>query len=437
MPERTTLAAESAPGATLLQRSRRAGATLPHGGLLDATILMVDDQPANLAILSRLLERAGYANLVSTTDPNRALELFEAHRPDLVLLDLHMPGSDGFEVMERLRPLTAAETYLPILILTADATPEAKRRALSMGAMDFLTKPFDVVEVMLRINNLLETRALYLELAERNVRLEARLKAQDHAVDELRVKSARIGLLLDAGGPAAALQPIADLATGRVTGAEALARFEVEPRRAPDVWFGEAQEVGLGAELEISAVRAAVRRVDELPEGAYLSVNVSPPVALLPDFLQAVEDVHPTRLVLEVTEHARIEDYDRLEDGLRPLRERGVRLAVDDAGAGFASLRHILRLRPDYIKLDLSLTRDVDTDPARRALAVALTTFASEIGAAVVAEGIETASELRALRDLGVGYGQGYFLARPSFDPVPAYVAVGSRPTQRTQCATT
>jgi EAL domain-containing protein (putative c-di-GMP-specific phosphodiesterase class I) len=117
---------------------------------------------------------------------------------------------------------------------------------------------------------------------------------------------------------------------------------------------------------------------------------------------------------LEITEHEAIDDYATLADALAPLRERGLRVAVDDVGAGYASLRHALQLAPDMVKMDISLTRDIDRDAGRRALATALISFAAETDMTIVAEGIETAGELHALRELGVKYGQGFYLARPA-----------------------
>jgi signal transduction histidine kinase len=152
--------------------------------LLDARILLVDDEEANVRILERILEDAGYTNLLRTTDPREALVLYEQHRPDLVVLDLRMPVLDGFEVMERLSVLGADEVYLPILVLTADATPAAKRRALSTGARDFLTKPLDLAEVRLRIRNLLETRFLYRKLQQHNRLLESRVRERTAALYE-------------------------------------------------------------------------------------------------------------------------------------------------------------------------------------------------------------------------------------------------------------
>jgi putative two-component system response regulator len=130
----------------------------------DARILVVDDERVNVVLLERILEQDGYTNVRSTTKSEQAVALYDEFEPDLILLDLHMPGLDGFAVMERLEDRIASDTFLPILILTADIRPEVKRRALSAGAKDFVTKPFDRTEVLLRIQNLLETRFLHLRL---------------------------------------------------------------------------------------------------------------------------------------------------------------------------------------------------------------------------------------------------------------------------------
>lgn len=132
--------------------------------LLASRILIVDDQPANLRLLEALLAREGFANVVSTTESEQVLDLYAAFDPDLILLDLMMPAMDGYAVLEQLARQRAADDFRPVLVLTADATTEARRRALSLGAKDFLTKPFDTIEAMLRVWNLLETRLLYKRL---------------------------------------------------------------------------------------------------------------------------------------------------------------------------------------------------------------------------------------------------------------------------------
>jgi putative two-component system response regulator len=128
----------------------------------NARILVVDDERINVVLLERILEQAGYTNVMSTTDSRQAAALYDEFEPDLILLDLHMPGLDGFAVMEQLEGRISSDNFLPILILTADIRPEIKRRALAAGAKDFVTKPFDRTEVLLRIQNLLESRFLYL-----------------------------------------------------------------------------------------------------------------------------------------------------------------------------------------------------------------------------------------------------------------------------------
>jgi EAL domain-containing protein (putative c-di-GMP-specific phosphodiesterase class I) len=228
-----------------------------------------------------------------------------------------------------------------------------------------------------------------------------------------REKTDRIRSALAEGGHSIAYQPIWDIATRRPVGFECLARFSASPERSPDRWFHEAGEVGLGIPLELAAIRAALSALPDLTGNAYLAVNASPATALSSDLYALLDGVPGKRLVLEITEHAHVEDYGRLGAALAPLRARGIRLAVDDAGAGYASLQHILHLQPDIIKLDMTLTRNVDGDPARRALAAALIDFARNTGIRIVAEGVETEAELATLRQLGAHYAQGYLLGRP------------------------
>ncbi|MEK3914057.1 HD domain-containing phosphohydrolase [Paenibacillus sp. FSL H7-0331] len=158
-----------------------------------AKILIVDDQEYNLSLLERILDRAGYKNLNSSTNPRQTMPLIEQLDPDIVLLDLHMPEMDGFEVLRLIREHTNKDSYLPVLVLTADITPEAKKIALQAGANDFLTKPFDRTEVVLRIHNLLRTRYLHLQLQQQNELLEERVQER---MKELQQAKAEILQLL-------------------------------------------------------------------------------------------------------------------------------------------------------------------------------------------------------------------------------------------------
>ena len=208
-------------------------------------------------------------------------------------------------------------------------------------------------------------------------------------------------------------QPIIDVVEGRAVAVEALARFAPEPQRGPDYWFAEARVCGLGVELELAAAERALSAMAQLPAGVAMTVNVGPE-ALASDRLAAlVQRAGPERVVLELTEHVLVGDYSVLRSSLQALRRAGTRLAVDDTGAGISSLAHILKLAPDFIKLDRDIVSGVDVDPVRRALASALMGFGAETGAKVVAEGAETLDELESLRRVGVRYVQGYCLGRP------------------------
>jgi EAL domain-containing protein (putative c-di-GMP-specific phosphodiesterase class I) len=239
--------------------------------------------------------------------------------------------------------------------------------------------------------------------------IERRLQAFRSA-EEAR---SRIQEMLGAQAYHMVFQPIFPLDGRQAAGFEALTRFAGEPRRSPDVWFAEAARVGLAEALELAVIGKALAELGRLPPPAYLSLNVSPGHILSGAVLHLLDRVPLDRIVLEVTEHVPVDDYLQFAAGLDPLRRLGLRLAVDDAGAGFASFRHVLQLRPDLIKLDIGLTRDIDSDPTRRALASALVRFAAETGSRIVAEGVETQAELETLRALGVHYAQGYLLGRP------------------------
>jgi len=229
--------------------------------------------------------------------------------------------------------------------------------------------------------------------------------------DEREAARAKIRDIIDQDAYVPVFQPIVEIASGAVVGYEALTRFADGLR--PDLRFAEAEAAGLGAELEIACLRAAVTAATGLPSGGWLSLNASP--ALATDILTVLSIISESqrRIVLEITEHVPIDDYGALVEALRTLGG-DVRVSVDDAGAGYAGLTHILELRPDFVKLDIALVRSIDADLARRALVRSMVWFARETGCHVIAEGIETEGELAALAELGVELGQGYLLARPA-----------------------
>ena len=220
------------------------------------------------------------------------------------------------------------------------------------------------------------------------------------------------------------LQPVIGLRTGKVWGLEALARFPGHPQPGPAAWFRGAARAGWGPALETVALCGALDVLDRLPASMTLTVNLSPRALLREDVIELLLDATPSRLLVEITEHEPVHDYSALERPLGQLRDAGVRIGIDDFGAGHSSLRHVLQLAPDLVKLDISIIRNVDVDPSRQALVEAMLAFCSRVGADVIAEGVEQPGELRSLLELGVEYGQGWFLARPAgFDVVLPFLS--------------
>jgi EAL domain-containing protein (putative c-di-GMP-specific phosphodiesterase class I) len=231
-----------------------------------------------------------------------------------------------------------------------------------------------------------------------------------HLVDEV-ASAQRARKMVETGDFAILFQPIVGLESGRVAGYEALTRFS--DGRPPNLWFDEAHRAGLGLELELLALSRALTTAPSGLQG-YLSLNVSPTTLLSPDLDRRL-NACPTgsHLVVELTEHESIADYRQLRTRMASLRELGVEVAVDDVGSGFASLRRIVDLCPDIIKIDRSLISYIERDRPRHALAVAFTQLALNLGWTVIAEGIEREEELEVCTEIGIPYGQGYLLGRP------------------------
>jgi EAL domain-containing protein (putative c-di-GMP-specific phosphodiesterase class I)/CheY-like chemotaxis protein len=225
----------------------------------------------------------------------------------------------------------------------------------------------------------------------------------------LELARAELLELVDTKAFTPVFQPVVELTTGALVGVEALTRWDDGIR--PDLRFGEAHELGIGIEVERATITQSLRAAPPLPDGIWLSINASPALVLsgaLDELLGGVS----RPLVLELTEHEPVDDYEKLRAAL--ALHPDLTVAVDDAGAGYSSLRHVLDLQPGIVKLDINWVHEVETDPARQALITAMVGFAREMGILVVAEGIETPAERHTLIQLGVVLGQGFLYAHPA-----------------------
>lgn len=390
----------------------RALSTWPDGRRI--RVLIADDEASLREVLRDLISGDPGLELVAeASDADEAITQALRHRPDVCLTDVKMPGGGGqWFAKEILRDLPKVK----IIALTAYEDRVTVTEMLSAGAVGYLVKGGDFKEILSAIHGSVHGESVFsADVTSTLVKeLSPRLRREADDASDLRTHYRGIRKILDGDALRMVYQPIVDLASRKVVAMEALARFDVTPVRSPDIWFADAEQVGLLVELEIAAIRAAIKRIEMLPEDARLSVNVSPGTLMSMSASVVFGDVDYSRMIIEITEHAAVDDYEGLAAALRTTREAGALLAVDDFGSGFASLRHILRLDPDLIKLDVSLTQSIDTEIKKEALAAALATFGSKIGMTLIAEGIETENELNALTAMGISWGQGFYLGVPS-----------------------
>ena len=385
---------------------------------LPIRVLIADDDANVLRAVADVIAAAGGMIVVATArDADEAIAAARRETPDVAILDVKMPAGGG--------PRAAAEIaeHVPGTRVVAHSAHDDRDAIASMlraGALGYVVKGSPIGELIEVIERAARgVASLSGDVATTVVgELTERYRADEGRARDLESKESAVRAALEPGAILPFFQPIVDLETGHPIGYEALARFQLEPRQPPDAWFAAAAEVGLLEDLEFAALRPAIARFGDLPRGSYLSLNLSPAGCFSERLLPTLLPAPGEWTVLEVTEHAAVPDYDTLRAALATVRGRGTRLAIDDAGAGFASLRHILQLEPDIIKLDISITRDINTNRARRAMGAALVSFAREMGISILAEGIETSAELEELRRLGVRLGQGYYLGRPAPDPI-------------------
>jgi EAL domain-containing protein (putative c-di-GMP-specific phosphodiesterase class I)/AmiR/NasT family two-component response regulator len=374
-------------------------------------VVVADDEPHVVAYLETVLHLEGFDVAGSAGDADGVVQLAYRLRPDVALLDLHMPGG-GLEAAQLIGSLSP-ETR--ILIFSAEADGADVVPLLRSGIDGYVLKGCAPDRLAEAIRSVVAGGSFMAPEVNRVAmdELTARLHHEEQDTRRTSRQRDRIADVISTAGFTVVLQPIIDLADGRTTAVEALARFTGTAARTPELWFAEAEDVGLRTTLELAVASTALGQLRLLRDEISMMVNLSPSTVLSGRLVEILTGVALERVVIELTEHAPVGDYQALDDALRPWRSMGARLAVDDAGGGYASFAHILNLNPDLIKLDTTLTVDIHTDGHRRALARALVGFARELDIGVIAEGVEGAAELEVLRELGTPFAQGFHLGRP------------------------
>ena len=397
--------------------SRVVSALLPRADTdVLVRVLVADDEPALRDALSELLAQEPSLTLVgAAADADEAASMAAREQPDVALIDVNMPAGGGPRAA---REIGRTSPHTRVIALSAFEDRTTVMEMLRAGAVGYLVKGAAGEDIVGSIHRVATGRAsISADVVDGIVHeLSSQLRREEIELQHSQARAAEIHRFATGEGLAILVQPIMDLRTRQPVGYEALARFRSLPPRPPDAWFAEAAALELGTHLELATIERALAVLPQIPIDAYLSLNCSHRTVRNPD-LVAMLAPHAARLVVEITEHEPVDDYEDLAIALQPLRALGVRIAIDDAGAGYASLRHTLALNPDIVKVDISLTRAIDTDRARRALASALISFADEMDMTIIAEGIETEAELRTLTDLGVRFGQGFHLAEPAPPP--------------------
>jgi EAL domain-containing protein (putative c-di-GMP-specific phosphodiesterase class I) len=313
-----------------------------------------------------------------------------------------------------LRELRRRSPKTAVVALSARCDRRNVREVLKGGAVSYLSKSSSPQEITAAIRRAACGISTFSPGAPAEVARD--LARQMEVVEDEEREQAltyRIRDALSAGQPAVVFQPVVDLETGEAVGFEALARFRVEPEQSPNVWFEEAATVGLLTDLELASVQIALGQIDRLPASAFLSVNVSPQAINSRRLQQTLVGASSERIVVELSERALVPRPEGLQWSLRWLRARGIRVCLDDAGAGLSTLRQIAELRPDFIKLCMALAREIDEDKTCQAVTSLIRRCAVQTGTVLISKGIETEAELSSLLALGVRFGQGFHLGSP------------------------
>jgi EAL domain-containing protein (putative c-di-GMP-specific phosphodiesterase class I) len=391
------------------------GATEPcPSPTLSARILVADDEPQILRMVTRILTSAGF-DVIPASNGREAARLLSQQTFDAVLTDVSMPEMTGVEL---LRAARATDLDVPILLMTGAPDVETATEAVRQGACDYISKPFLPIALersvrrAVDLSQLARTRREAMRLLGGN-----HLGAGDRAGLEVTFARALESIWM-------AYQPITNAATGEVFGYEALLRSKEPELPNPGAVLEAAERLGRLDDLGRTIRAKAHEPISSAPPGAALFINLHPH-----DLSDPMLTSHSTplssiasRVVLEITERASLDDVPDARNKVAALREMGFRIALDDLGAGYAGLASFAQLEPEFVKLDMSLIRDIHTSALKQKLVRSMTELCKDMGITVIAEGIEQVEERDSIVDLDCDLLQGYFVARPG----PAFPEVRS-----------
>ncbi|MBD8095419.1 EAL domain-containing response regulator [Pseudomonas fluorescens] len=391
-----------------------------------ATLLIVDDEPQVRKLLETLLQHEGYQTLTASSG-EEALQLVAQHPPDLILLDIMMPGMDGYEVASQLKG-NAATANIPIIMLTALSESEARISGLETGAEEFLSKPVEHIELWLRVRNLLRLKAHGDQLKTHGQMLEQQLQNQTRETvhdlprealeNDLRLAVERSDFTLH-------YQPKVELASGAVCALEALLRWDRPGHGAvsPAVFVPLLETLGLIVPVGRWVIDTVCRQIAAWQRsdiGAVeVSVNVSGHQLIEGDLIAdiaaslAKTGVAAHWLEVELTESSLMENTQHTIASLQRLRAMGVKISIDDFGTGYSSLAYLRRFPIDTLKIDIAFIREVTSNPQDAAITRTIIELAHSLELRVVAEGVESQAQLAFLKAAGCDQIQGYLFSRP------------------------
>ncbi|MFH1867500.1 MAG: EAL domain-containing protein [Candidatus Omnitrophota bacterium] len=367
-------------------------------------ILIIDDESDFIETMRFFLQNAGF-RIITASNGKEGLEKADS-MPDLILTDLRMPGMDGHEVCKHLKENEKTRN-IPIIMLTLNDDTIDKVEALNMGVADYVGKHFPFDEILARIKASLRKTDLPNAFAD----------------NEKNEKILQLRSIIDKKDIRILYQPIISMADKKPIGYEALSRgpkgsfFE-----APVNLFGLAKDVNMFSELDVLCRNISTKNAEKFLKKDQLLFLNADPITMETSHFKDLEfligsSLPPSQVCLEISEQTFVTNFEKISRVMNMLKDKGIVIAIDDVGAGYSSLRSIAELKPDFIKIDIDIVRSVDKNEVKGSIVQALVILGDKLQCSLIAEGIETQEECKALLNMGVKYGQGFLFAKPTENP--------------------